>query len=292
MNNEVKLWLKNSTAHDDDIAQITCNFGSGTVCKLIHKTIVDLKTNKNHAILWQCTDLSPTIGNQTRWGSGYSMLNKWHRIKANCKVASADDGANIAMPPPSHVFKREAKNTATMLSDINDVAVLLQERLLPLHRSCELHEVLIITAEEGRMNATIPWFRNSFGKVYISPDSTKRPDCTFANAVCKMQKRQAYTLSVDKKLAIDKWLEKPAGNEVQSNLSLADCLSQLRGNNLGQKRKVNEMDNGCNNDDNCFDHVIGSAAEVERLWSIARYILTTSHTSMALLYLKQSCFFV
>ena len=41
------------------------------------------------------------------------------------------------------------------------------------------------------------------------------------------------------------------------------------------------MNNACDNDDNCFDHIIGSAAEVERLWSIARYILTTSRTKMA-----------
>ena len=130
------------------------------------------------------------------------------------------------------------------------------------------------------MNAISPCYRNTFGKVYISPDSTKRPDWTFANAVCKMQKRQAYTLSVDEKLAINKWLEKPAGNEVQSNLSLADHLSQLRG---GEKRKANQMNNACDNDsdDNCFDHIIGSAAEVEHLWSIARYILTTSRTKMA-----------
>ena len=65
---------------------------------------------------------------------------------------------------------------------------------------------------------------------------------------------------------------------MQSNLSLADRLSQLRG---GKKRKADQMNNACDNDDNCFDHIIGSAAEVERLWSIARYILTTSRTKMA-----------
>ena len=70
-----------------------------------------------------------------------------------------------------------------------------------------------------------------------------------------------------------------AGNEVQLNLSLADHLSQLRGNTIGEKRKADEIDDGCNNNDNCFDHLIGSAAEVGHLWSIARYILTTSHTS-------------
>ena len=65
---------------------------------------------------------------------------------------------------------------------------------------------------------------------------------------------------------------------MRSNLSLQDRLSQLRS---GDKRTANEMNNTCNNDDNCFDHVIGIAAEVERLWSIARYILTTSRTKMA-----------
>ena len=41
------------------------------------------------------------------------------------------------------------------------------------------------------------------------------------------------------------------------------------------------MNNACDHDDNCFDHVIGSAAEVDCLWLIARYILTTSRTKMA-----------
>ena len=66
LNNEVKLWLKNSTAHDDDILGMMRNFGPGTVCKIIHNTMLDLKTNKNRALLWQTTDLSPTIGNETR----------------------------------------------------------------------------------------------------------------------------------------------------------------------------------------------------------------------------------
>jgi hypothetical protein len=35
------------------------------------------------------------------------------------------------------------------------------------------------------------------------------------------------------------------------------------------------------NIDDCFDHVIGSAAEVERLWSIARYIFTTTHSTLS-----------
>jgi hypothetical protein len=72
---------------------------------------------------------------------------------------------------------------------------------------------------------------------------------------------------------------------MQSNgtviVSLADCLLQLKGNNVGKKRKADEMDDGLNaNDDTCLDHVIGSAAEVERLWLMARYTLTTTRSIM------------
>ena len=89
---------------------------------------------------------------------------------------------------------------------------------------------MILTAEEGRSNGASPWYRNKFGKLYIAPDSVKRPAQTFANAVCKFQKRQGYTLSVSEKQAIYKWLEKLAA-VVQANstatVSLADCLLQL-----------------------------------------------------------------
>ena len=116
LNNELKLWMKATTTNDNDIATVTRNFGPGTVCKIIHKTMLDLRTNKNRAILRQSTNLAPAIGNETRWASGYNMMNKW---EADCELASADDGATIAMPPPSYAFKREAKNTTAMLSDIN-----------------------------------------------------------------------------------------------------------------------------------------------------------------------------
>jgi hypothetical protein len=56
------------------------------------------------------------------------------------------------------------------------------------------------------------------------------------------------------------------------------------------------MDDGINtNDDTCLDHVIGSAAEVERLWSMARYTLTTTRSIMfpivfeAILFLRMNC---
>ena len=51
-----------------------------------------------------------------------------------------------------------------------------------------------------------------------------------------------------------------------NNVTAAHLVAQLSGNKAGnEKRKADEI---CVKMDHCFDHVIGSAAEVERLWSI------------------------
>jgi hypothetical protein len=97
---------------------------------------------------------------------------------------------------------------------------------------------------------------------------------------------------VAEKQAIDKWLENPAAG-VQSigtaTVSLADRLLQLKGHNIGEKRKADDNDGLNTNDDTCLDHAIGSAAEVERLWAMARCNLTATCQLCPLLYLKPSC---
>jgi len=44
LNNEVKLWLTNSTVEENNDNART--FGPGTVIEYVHRTILDLKTNK------------------------------------------------------------------------------------------------------------------------------------------------------------------------------------------------------------------------------------------------------
>jgi hypothetical protein len=66
----------------------------------------------------------------------------------------------------------------------------------------------------------------------------------------------------------------------QSNNVTADHLvAQLSGNEAGnEKWKADEIRVEL---DDCVDHVIGSAAEVEWLWSIVRYILTATCSTLA-----------
>jgi hypothetical protein len=73
-------------------------------------------------------------------------------------------------------------------------------------------------------------------------------------------------------------------------MSLADRLKdpELR----GEKRMAEQLHGHDNHADNCLDHVIGSAAEVEHLLSKARYIMTTSCSRMAPIILRQFYSFV
>ncbi len=73
-----------------------------------------------------------------------------------------------------------------------------------------------------------------------------------------------------------------------NNVTAAHLVAQLSGNKAGnEKHKADEIRVDM---DDCFDHVIGSAAEVERLWSIARYILTTTCSTLAPILLETLLF--
>jgi hypothetical protein len=287
LNNEVKLWLTNSTIEEN--GENARSFGPGTVVKYIHKTMLDLKTNKSRAVLHSKTELAPTIGNETRWSRSHSMMTKWGKIEDTCNAASQDN-ATFVMPPSTLPFRCAARNTTQMLEDINFVTVKLQERALPLHKCWDLQDLLIDAVQTGRADKNSHWSSNTFGTVYIDPESDKQPNKAFVNATIKMQKRVGHTLLTSERSAISKWLKKAPTDDKGRTMSLADCLKDSEPR--GEKRSAEQMHGHDNHADSCLDHVIGSAAEVERLWSEARYIMTTSRSAMAPIFFRQFYFFV
>jgi hypothetical protein len=72
-------------------------------------------------------------------------------------------------------------------------------------------------------------------------------------------------------------------------MSLADRLKNPEPR--GETRTAEQFHGRDTQDgDNCLDHIIGSAAEVERFWSEARYIMTTSRSRMAPIFLEAILF--
>jgi hypothetical protein len=282
LNNELKLWLKNSAVYVDDVNLNGRIFGPWTVCNVIHKCMVDLKTNKNRSILCKLTDLVPTIGCQTRWASMGNMVNKYNKMKDAIAQASTEDGSDLTVPPTSPFFTKSLKKTSAILSDINYVSVNMQKSMATLSECEKLQKIVIALSEDNRYNIDSDWYGNSFGKVYIATDSAKRPDKAFVSAVIKMQRRQGTMLNDNETKAVKRWLPQESNSSTVmpgANMTAADMIAQISGNKTaGVKRNSDEMSVEV---DDCFDHVIGSAAEVERLWSIARYLLTTLRSQLS-----------
>jgi hypothetical protein len=193
LNNEVKLWLRNSTAEVVDRG--AHSFRAGTVCKVICECMVDLKNNKHYAIPCKQTDLAPTIGVETRWASAGNMMNKCAKIKDNIAKASLDEEANIQVPPTSHSFTKAVTKTTGTLKDINSVDVGLQTCMAKLSQCEELQRILIRLSETNRDESESPWNGNNIGTRRIVPDSVKQPDKAFVSAVIKMQRRYGTNLT-------------------------------------------------------------------------------------------------
>ena len=184
LNNEVKIWTVTST--EETISHSARSFNPGSVIKVIHDTMASLKTNKNRAVLRHVgTDLAPTIPVQTRWGSNHNMMQKYEKMHAYIDDAHDHDDSDIVMPPTTNAFNKAVKNTASMLADINNVAVVMQTSMATVARCAEYQDVLIKLSDEGREDICSPWYRNTFGKLYIDPESIKRPNKAFVSAVKK-----------------------------------------------------------------------------------------------------------
>jgi hypothetical protein len=259
LNNEVKLWLANSTVEENN--DNTRSFGPGTVIKYINRIMLDLKMNKSCAVLRTKMELAQTIGNKTRWSSSHSMMAKWGKIEAACDAASTENNATIVMPPNTFYFRCTTSHTTKMLEDIDSVAVKLQERVLPLHKCWDLQDLLIDTAQTGRADPIGSWRNNTIGTMYIDPESNKQPNKAFVNATIKMQKRVAHTLLIMERSAISKWLKEAPTNDNRRTRLIADRLKDPEP--CREMRTVEQLCHHDNNVDNCLDHVIGSPAEVE-----------------------------
>ena len=284
LNNEVKLWLKETAG--------TIN-GPGYVCDKVHETMIAVKnSNKNASCLRKETNLKATIGNKTRWTGQSSMMKKWEKIENPVKEASNHDDSDIVLPPSTKRFKNACKKTKYCFDDIHAVTVALQERGLNLHDCRKLQDDLLNVIDDDNDDETSHWYEATFGGTYIPSDSKKRPDQDFLDAVCKYQGRQTDKLNKKEKRAVARWaVKKKAGNEaVNKEGTLAARMSKKKGSvkDKDKKRKAES----CANDDEIFDHVMGTAAEVERMWSVARYVLTTQRARMSpimfetILYLK------
>jgi hypothetical protein len=153
-------------------------------------------------------------------------------------------------------------------------------------------------ANNNKENSNHILYRCRLGTKYIAPDADIVPDALFESGVVKLQRGKVSELTEAEKAAIIH-LKKPdegagggGGGGVATSPSLLDSIR----NHDARKRKRGEDDDAVDSTDfgeyHNADFILASAAEVERLWSIAKYILVDQRKGMtpqmfeALLFLK------
>eukprot|EP00171_Calliarthron_tuberculosum_P023317 IDg23317t1 len=225
----------------------------------VHDTMKAAKSKlKNAAVLRNLTDLRPIMNNVTRWSSTFEMLRRFGRIHDELIVASQNEESDIPIDC-SVQFANKTVKYCSMLKEINHVTKRLQTRAYTL-ASCRADlDTLIEVVSQAKNNPMSPFYGCRLGEKYISNTSSIVADKYFEMGVVKIQMGKSIELT---------------GREKSTAFA--------------KKRK---MENTGDEYVNC-DFILGSIAEVERLWSVSKHILCVQRRGMtpqmfeALLFLK------
>jgi hypothetical protein len=173
------------------------------------------------------------------------------------------------------------------MDQINVATVSMQTSLMKLSECRETLDLLIEEIEAGKGNPESDFHRCKLGKIYIGAGCDKLPDPDFISGVCKIQNGNIGDMADDEKEACSH-LRANVGEEEEAaaTLTFQEKLTKMR----NKKRSSACLDAQFEN----VDYIIGSAAEVERVWSVARYVLTTQWMGLtplmfeALMFLKMN----
>ena len=250
--------------------------GIGKVCNSTHNTMSRVKgSNKNSTCLRKHTKLRPTIANDTRWVGLAKMMQNYLMIRPLLIAAREDDDAAFPMDT-TKAFNKAAQNAMKVLSDIKLVTDSLQKKALPMNESRGLLDMLMVEAHSKRDVDDSHWKGNKLGTKYISADSEKIPTTSkhFLSGVIKIQNNSLGSLTADERKACLKL--KVNQNEGDNDGALS--FSKRVGLTNAKKRKNCETgSSGYHN----ANFILGSAAEGEQCWSVAKYVRSPERAEMA-----------
>ena len=263
LNNEINLWIKNS------------QHIKSTLDKVKDYMTKVKKSLKNSAVLRSITRLHPEVGNATRWTSWGSMMMKFMKIRDSLIECATVDGTTIEVDE-SVVFRRRCEKVTAIFQDINMVAISMQTRLYKLCSCRNDLDALIQECADGNDDRGSGWWNSKLPGLYITPDSEKLPDPDFVRGVIKMQENNHAQLTSDEKEACSRLLvEQEDGNQNPQQTSLAERMRERI-----RKRKAGVLEVNLSSPYKNVDFICGSAAEVERLWSLAKNVLTNSRSRL------------
>ena len=283
-----------SHAWDHDVTEMFhSNDGLSSCQEACHVCQVGLKQSvKKRTLLGEFTPLQPTIKNETRWNGMYSCMKKQERMTPSLQDMNTSGRIYEEFDQPDAmlnplVLQPDFHTTLTDynkdLKDISKVTATIQTRLMPFN------------VTNMCMNLTTNTVNNSnasdieIGRVHSGQNSTKRLSPHFENGIFKIQEGKKTDLSEDEREACRHVLLNTVGNNTVPNPdNMGDYLESLK----KKPRLLEDSDYGN------VSIFLGSCAEVERVWSIAHYVLTNTQANMTpalfetVLFLKYNWSFV
>ena len=191
-----------------------------------------------------------------------------------------------------------------MLEDINLVTKNLQMRGIKLSTAQSLLNHLVDLIEKAKANPNGPNVHKKLvgcklNKIWIGADSQKLAAKHFHNKVIKIQDEKVHTLTTEETAAVEPLLadhvnalvEEASDEDDEDDGPASQAESQESFMESFNKRQKVEKQGANKGYVNC-DFILGSAAEIERVWSTAELILRKARFRMtpilfeALIYLK------
>lgn len=239
----------------------------------VHETMCAAKALKNASILRNLTDLRPVTPNETRWTGKSFTFTRYVQIRDDLTTASANENATIPIDRSTQ-FDAKVTKSAAMLGELQKVTKTLQLQGRTLADCRGDIEDLQLGIQKATRKPAWKLHNCKLGNEYIRRNSHLTTDPDFESGIVKLQKGEANQLTSAEKVAVC-MLEKDVEDVVPDSDSDREMLMDER---LNKRRKI---------DKNCqyrsADFVLGSSAEVERIWSTAKYILSDTRSKLKLL---------
>ena len=128
-------------------------------------------------------------------------------------------------------------------------------------------DALLAESAGGHTNAYSCWYKRKLPGTYIKPGSSKLPAPHFVSGVIKIKNNKILQLTKDEKDACEK-LVNPDSAEGQEGEEGVQPSFASRFSMKMKKRKAGVLETSKASPYKNVDFICGSAAEVERLWSI------------------------
>jgi hypothetical protein len=253
---------------------------------------------KNSALLRNVTALKPKIDCETRWSAKVQMAERFVTLRPFLLQIAQDPNSTLTFNETSG-FLKEVNMSLQWMKEVNVVTVALQKDCIQLSICMQMIEKLDSKIKKYKNRpATISGVNNCFHncplkirKCYTSYEDLC-PDPFFVEGVRKIQDGAWNSLSLEEKNACQGLLKthcyKIDPTQDSAKQEENDTMSNnLLGSPIGMASQIEEIQIQQAESSvldpcpyvNC-NFIFGSAAKVERLWSMGKRILRYDRSSM------------